>query len=83
MPANEKPLKPWTAVMDETNNPLRNYSLPTAHLLMQLLAWMWSVIFSVSLGSYVVFGVTSVAHLLLIGGIFITVSVFHAADNAG
>ena len=32
----------WDSVMDETQNPLKNYSLPAAHMLMQMLAWMWS-----------------------------------------
>ena len=44
--------------MDGTKNPLKSYSLPVAHMMMQLLAWMWSAIFSISLGSYFVFGMT-------------------------
>jgi hypothetical protein len=67
--------------MDETKNPLRNYTLPTAHMLMQTLAWMWSAIFSMWLGSYFVFGVTVAGHLLLIAGIFITLMVFQKADR--
>lgn len=72
----------WNAVMDETKNPLKNYSLATAHMLMQTLAWMWSAIFSVWIGSYVVFGVTAVGHLLLVAGVFITLMVFQKADAA-
>ena len=70
----------WNAVMDEGKNPLKNYSLPTAHMFMQLLAWMWSAIFSISLGSYFVFGVTAVGHMLVIAGVFITLMVFDKAD---
>ncbi|WP_133484782.1 hypothetical protein [Aliiroseovarius marinus] len=71
----------WDAVMDESQNPLRNYSLPTAHMLMQVLAWMWSAVFSISVGSYFVFGVTAIGHVLLIAGVFITLMVFRKADS--
>lgn len=70
----------WVAVMDETKSPLRNYSLPTAHMLMQMLAWMWSAVFSISVGSFFVFGVTAISHILLIAGAFITIMVFQKAD---
>ncbi len=73
----------WDAVMDETRNPFRTYSLTTAHMMMQLLAWMWSAIFSISLGSYIAFGVTSVGHMLVIAGLFITLSVFKKAEDNG
>jgi hypothetical protein len=66
--------------MDERKNPLKSYSLPVAHMMMQLLAWMWSAIFSISLGSYFVFGITAVAHMMIIAGIFITMWVFHKAE---
>jgi hypothetical protein len=71
----------WDAVMDERQSPLKNLSLPTAHMVMQLLAWLWSAIFSLSLGSYLVFGVTAVFHVLVIAGIFITFMVFQKADD--
>ncbi len=70
----------WASVMDETKHPLKKYSLPTAHMLMQLLAWMWSAIFSLMVGSYFVFGVSAVGHMLLIGGLFVTLLVFHKAE---
>ena len=70
----------WGAVMDETKNPLRKYSLPTAHMLMQVLAWMWSAIFSISVGGYFVFGVTIAGHVLVIAGVFITLMIFENAD---
>ncbi len=70
----------WASVMDETKNPLKNQSLPTAHLLMQMLAWMWSAIFSLMVGSYFVFGVTAAAHMLLIGGLFVTLLVFRKSE---
>ena len=71
----------WTAVMDEGENPLRRTSLMTAHMVMQLLAWMWCAIFSVALGSYLFFGVSVVGHALIIAGIVITIAVFRRADS--
>lgn len=68
------------AIMDETKNPLKSQSLPVAHMMMQLLAWMWSAIFSISLGSYFVFGITAVAHMMIVAGIFITMWVFQKAE---
>ena len=80
MPARKNVMTTWAAVMDERKNPFRTYSLPTAHMMMQLLAWMWSAVFSLSLGSYFAFGVTSVGHMLVIAGVFITLSVFKRAE---
>lgn len=71
----------WDSVMDETKNPLRRFPLMTAHMVMQILAWMWSAIFSVAVGSYFVFGVTAVGHALVIGGIVVTLAVFRKADS--
>ncbi|MEO3415395.1 hypothetical protein AAFO92_12125 [Roseovarius sp. CAU 1744] len=70
----------WDVIMDETKNPLKSYSLPTAHMIMQMLAWMWSAIFSVSFGSYYLFGVMAVGHILVIAGLFITLMVFQNAN---
>ena len=53
----------WDVIMDESKNPLRNLPIQTAHMLMQLLAWMWSTIFSLAIGSYVVS--VSYTHLTL------------------
>jgi hypothetical protein len=71
----------WDVIMDESKNPLRNLPIQTAHMLMQLLAWMWSTIFSLAIGSYVVFGVTAVGHMLIIAGIFVTMVIFRNSET--
>jgi len=72
----------WNAVMDDSRNPLRNIpDLQTRHLVMQILAWMWCIIFSMSVGSVTVFAVSAVAHILFIAGIVITVGTFAAATH--
>ena len=61
-------------------NPLSNIpDIATGHLLMQVLAWMWCVIFSMWMGSMFIFGVTAIAHAILIAGIFITATTFYTA----
>lgn len=70
----------WNSIMDYNLNPLRHIpDLQTRHLVMQVLAWMWCIIFSMSLGSIVTFGISAIAHTLLIAGIVITVGTFTAA----
>ena len=69
----------WNAVMDNRYNPLKHTGLAQRHYLMQVLAWMWSMIFSLSLLSFYTFGYVWTGHLLMIGGVFITISLFRRA----
>jgi|TARA_E500000178_G_scaffold353352_1_gene419018 hypothetical protein len=72
----------WNGIMDHKRNPLSNIpDLNTRHMIMQVLAWIWCIIFSMSLGSIFVFGVSVVAHTLLLAGIAITVGTFTAANK--
>ena len=72
----------WNLVMDHNVNPLKNIQdLQTRHLFMQLLAWMWCVIFACSLGSFLVFGISAIVHSLLIAGVAITVATFEMAKK--
>ena len=72
----------WNSVMDAKHNPLRHIKdLQVRHIVLQLLAWMWCIIFSFYVGSWVVFGVSAVAHLLVIAGICITVATFKTAQK--
>ena len=73
-------LNAYKLIMDSRYNPLRH--IPdnnTRHLVMQMLAWMWCIIFSMWMGSIVVFGISAIAHALLIAGVFITAGVFETA----
>ena len=72
----------YNSVMRRKYNPLSNIpSLATGHLVMQLLAWMWCIIFSMSVGSWTIFGVSAVAHALLIAGVVATVATFKVAQH--
>ena len=68
--------------MDSRHNPLRNIpDMNTRHMIMQVLAWMWCIIFSMYLGSIIAFGISAVIHALLIAGVFITAGVFETAKR--
>ena len=72
----------YKLIMDSRHNPLsRIPDNNTRHFVMQILAWMWCIVFSVYVGSIWVFGVTAIAHLLIIAAIVITVSTFEVAKR--
>ena len=72
----------YKLIMDSRYNPLsRIPDMNVRHLLMQMLAWMWCIIFSMWMGSVVVFGISAIAHALLIAGVFITAGVFETAKR--
>ena len=63
----------WKMVMDWRYNPLSHIpDMNTRHMVMQVLAWMWCIIFSMWMGSVVAFGISAIAHAIFIAGIFIT-----------
>jgi uncharacterized membrane protein len=75
-------LNTYKLIMDSKYNPLRHITdMSVRHLLMQMLAWMWCIIFSMSVGSVVVFGVSVFVHAILLAGVFITISVFQTAKH--
>jgi hypothetical protein len=70
----------WNVVMEHEHNPLKHIGdIQVRHMVLQILAWMWCVIFALSTGSITVFGVSAVAHSLLIAGIVGTVATFEVA----
>lgn len=72
----------WNGVMDLNVNPLRHIpDLNTRHMVLQVLAWMWCIVFSMYMGSLMVMGVTMVAHALVLAAIVITVGTFEVAKK--
>ena len=43
---------------------------------MQILAWMWRIVFSMWMASIFLFGVSAAVHAILIAGVLITVATF-------
>ena len=74
----------WSGIMKVDNTPLKNIpNIMVRHMIFQILAWMWCIIFSVAVGSFLVFGISLIAHVLIISGIVITYSTFTVAKRTG
>jgi hypothetical protein len=71
----------WNIVMDNRYNPLRYLDMASQHYFMQVLSWMWSMIFSLSFYSIFQFHIVWLTHLLVVAGIFTTISVFKYAES--
>ena len=70
----------WNVVMEHEHNPLKHVGdIQVRHIVLQVLAQMWCIIFAMSTGSITVFGVSVVAHALVIAGIVVTVATFQTA----
>ena len=75
-------LDSWNGVMDAQWNPLKNIpDLQVRHLVLQLLAWLWCVAFSLYFGSWLLLGVTFVSHLIIILAIVVTVATFTITER--
>ncbi len=73
-------IKLYNLIMDSKRNPLSYIpDTNTRHMVMQVLAWRWCIIYGMSVGSVTVFGISAIAHALLIAGVFITAGVFETA----
>ena len=73
----------WNAVMNSEYNPLS--AIPhtgTRHMIMQVLAWMWVIVFTVVTGTWAWVGINFIAHTLLLGAIVVTVATFETAKRA-
>tara|TARA_R110002153_G_scaffold7531_1_gene33808 strand:+ start:227 stop:523 length:297 start_codon:yes stop_codon:yes gene_type:complete len=72
----------WNLVMDYEKNPLSNIpSLATRHMLMQVLAWMWVIAFTIASGTWAYAGLNVIVHTVLIAAIVMTVGVFETAKR--
>jgi hypothetical protein len=57
----------WNVVMDHNLNPLSNIpDLNTRHMIMQVLAWMWCIVFGFIVGSWTLFGVSAIIQTCLL-----------------
>ena len=79
----KKVLHTYNLIMDSSINPLKNVkNLQVRHMVMQLLACMWSLIFVMYIvESIYAFGISALVHSLLIVAIVITVAVFDTANR--
>ena len=72
----------WELVMDHDKNPLSTIpSLPVRHMIMQVLAWMWCIVFAIIVGSMWAGVVSMLLHVLLLAAIAVTVATFETAKR--
>jgi len=71
----------YSALMNHRHNPLRHLDLASQHYFMQVLGWMWSMIFSLSFLSIFSFSFVWMGHLLVFGGLALTVAIFREAEK--
>ena len=70
----------WNGVMDAERNPLRHIpDTNTRHMVLQVLAWMWCIVFSMWVGSFWIMGISMIAHALILAAIVVTVATFETA----
>jgi hypothetical protein len=74
-------LDSWSLLMDSRRNPLRHLDVASQHYFMQVLGWMWSMVFCLTFLSIFQFGYVWLGHLLVIGGWAFTVAVFRRAER--
>ena len=70
----------WNSIMNHDRNPLKNIpDTNTRHMIMQVLAWMWCIAFSSYFSSMWIFGITAIAHIIILAAIAVTVATFETA----
>ena len=72
----------WESIMNHDRNPLKNIpDTNTRHMIMQVLAWMWCIAFSSYFSSMWIFGITAIAHIIILAAIAVTVATFEMAKR--
>ena len=72
----------WNSVMDDKRNPLSSIpDFSTRHMIMQVLAWMWCIVFGIIVGSMYAGVFSMVLHTLLLAAIAVTVATFETAKR--
>lgn len=72
----------WRYVFDHEISPLRHIpDVPTRHMILQVLGWMWAVAFAVAIGSYTLLPASILGHSVLIAAVAITTATYTTAAN--
>ena len=71
----------YNLIMDSRYNPLKTLPRIVSFQLMTILAYMWSVVFTISIGSYFALWPTILGHTAVLVGVFFTGSVFSHASK--
>ena len=73
----------WNHIMNAKVNPLKHIpDLQVRHMVMQVLAFMWSGVFALYIAnSILAFGIRAIAHMLLVAAVVVTVGTFKIAET--
>ena len=72
----------WNGIMDSKKNPLRHIpDTNTRHMVLQVLAWMWCIVFAIIVSCMWAGVISMVLHALLLAAIAITVATFETAKR--
>ena len=71
----------YNLIMDSRYNPLKTLPRIVSFQLMTILAYMWSIVFTISIGSYFALWPTILGHTAVLVGVFFTGSVFNHASK--
>jgi len=68
----------WNGIMNYERNPLRHIpDLQVRHMVMQVLAFMWSAVFAILIADSVfAFGVSAIAHVVFVAAVVVTIGTF-------
>jgi hypothetical protein len=74
----------WNGVMNFEHNPLRHIpDLQVRHMVMQILAFVWSGVFAIYIAnSITAFGISAFAHMALLAAVVLTVGSFKVAEKS-
>ena len=72
----------YNYIMDHNKNPLRHIPDPLSRMwIMTVLAWMWSIVFGIYVGSVIYMGISLAAHFILLFMVTFTAAVFYDAER--
>lgn len=71
----------YDLVMNDDRNPLSPLPKTTRFQIMTALAFMWSVVFTISIGAYILFAPMVIAHLAILIGVLFTADIFRRATS--
>jgi hypothetical protein len=70
----------WNYIFDHETSPLRHIpDIGVRHMILQVLAWMWAIAFSVAMGSYAFLPASLIGHAVLIAAVVVTVATYTTA----
>jgi hypothetical protein len=70
----------WNFIFDHQTSPLRHIpDIGVRHMILQVLAWMWAIAFSVAIGNYALLPASLIGHAVLIAAATVTVATYVTA----